>query len=124
MQMTEYIGLTEANLAWASWREERLLEAKAHGRSALQAWEQTAIADFPFKWTALFPLLAIAREENDLARAIEWAHSLLEPTQQPLPDPVTAALRTMIRAIDTGAPIAVNQALERTLRAAAEARLV
>ena len=96
-QMPEHIGTAKANLAWVAWREKRYNEAQAHGRAALEQWQQTPQV-YPFYWTALWPLLGVALEQGQLADAVDYARHLLAPTQQRLPDELTVPLQAAMLA--------------------------
>ena len=51
----------------------------------------------PFRWIALFPLLALALQEEDIENAVRWAQHLITPPQQRLPDELATSLA---RAVD------------------------
>ncbi len=57
--MLEYISTAKANLAWVKWYAGNLSEAQENGRTALEMW-QKAPRVYPFKWTALWPLISVA----------------------------------------------------------------
>ncbi len=116
-QMPEHIGTARANLAWVAWREKRYSEAQAHGRAALEQWQQISQV-FPFHWTALWPLLGVALEQDQLADAVDYARQLLVPAQQRLPDELTALLEAAIRAWEaTRYEVAETYLLEATTMA-------
>ncbi len=117
---TIYAGTAHANLAWAAWRDGSLGEALAQGHAALDAWQ----GDFkyPFQWTALWPLLAVALMEEEFAWAIEHARALLAPDQQRLPEALVAVLEEAIQAADGGQPEVARASLERALELARDMR--
>jgi hypothetical protein len=96
--MPEYVGTAKANLAWVAWRERNLPEVEASGRAALELWGQlpASHASCVFQWTALWPLIGVALVRDQTAEAVEYGRALLEPTQQRLPDALTAVLEETI----------------------------
>jgi DNA-binding SARP family transcriptional activator len=100
-QMPDYIGAAHANLAWLAWRVGNRPEARAHGQQALTAWRGTSLV-FASQWTALWPLIAVALAENQVAEAAEYARALLDLTQQRPPAVLEAALEATVRAANLG----------------------
>jgi tetratricopeptide (TPR) repeat protein len=100
VEMLEYIGTAQANLAWLAWREGDLSRAEAKGRAALATWHQLPAghASCAFQWTALWPLLGVALARNRTSEASRHAGALLEATQQRLPDALTAVLEEAVTA--------------------------
>jgi eukaryotic-like serine/threonine-protein kinase len=96
-RMTNYTYTAKACLAWLAWREGDLAEAREQARAGLELL-QGPLADYPVKWPALWPLLAVAVAEQKLAEAIETAQALLHPTQMRLPETLTGALEAAIAA--------------------------
>jgi predicted ATPase len=121
-EMDEYIGMAKANLAWLAWREGELTQAEADGRAALELWQQlpSAHSSCAFQWAALWPLIGAALAHNRTSEAIEWAKGLLEPTQQCLPAPLTAAVEKAILSWKEGNPQAAHAKLSRALALAQE----
>jgi predicted ATPase len=99
--MLEYISTAKANLAWVKWYEGNLPEAQENGRIALDMWQQAPLV-YPFKWTALCPLISVAHVQNKVSEAVEYARTLLEPAQQRLPDALTALLEEAIKSWEGG----------------------
>ncbi len=95
-KMLEYISTAKANLAWVSFQEGNLSEAKENGRSALEMWQKEPLV-YPFQWTALWPLIGVALAQDQVSEAVDHARALLEPSQQRLPDALTAVLEEAIR---------------------------
>ncbi len=75
-----YVGMAKANLAWVAWRRKGFDLAATHGREASQIMTQA----YPFRWAALWPLIGVAIEHDDLATAMDYARQLLDPSQQRL----------------------------------------
>jgi len=106
-----YGGLTAANRSWLAWRDGDLDAVDREAARALELW-RTSERSGPtvFQWTARFPLLAAELERGRTAAAAEHAAFLLDPSQQPLPDELAAA----IRAGELGAAVEHGRALGYT----------
>jgi tetratricopeptide (TPR) repeat protein len=113
--MLEYISTAKANLAWVKWYAGNLTEAQENGRTALEMWQKAPLV-YPFKWTALWPLISVAHVQYQVSEAVDYARTLLEPAQQRLPDALTALLEKAIKHWDGGetetAHTHLNQAIE------------
>jgi tetratricopeptide (TPR) repeat protein len=96
-QMTNYTATAKGCLAWIAWREGNLAEAREQGRGALELW-QGPLANYPVKWPALWPLLAVALTEQNISEAIEYAQALAHPTHARFPGTLTAAIEAAIAA--------------------------
>ena len=94
--MLEYISVAKANLSWVNLREGNLRDAQENGRVALEMWQQAPLV-YPFQWTALWPLISVANAKNQVSEVVEYARALLEPSQQRLPDALTAILEKVIK---------------------------
>ena len=93
--MVEYVAMANANLAWVAWREGNHAETETLASEALRLWH--AMEDpYSFDWTALWPLIALALNQNNVARGIEYARGLLVEHQHPLPERLTAATQKAI----------------------------
>ena len=103
-----YGGLIAANRSWLAWREGDLEAVDREAARALELWS-TAERTGPtvFQWTARFPLLAAELERDRAAVAAEHAAFLLEPSQQPLPSELAAAIRAgaYADAVELGRPL-------------------
>ena len=97
------------------WYVGNLSEALENGRIALEMWQQAPLV-YPFKWTALWPLISVAHTQHQVSEAVDHARTLLEPTQQRLPDALTALLEETIESLEVGkteeAYTYLNQAIE------------
>ncbi len=91
-QMPEYIAVAHACQAWLAERESDLEAVFQQGEAALALWAGLPF-DYPFHWLALWPLLAAALQRNQLDHAVRYAHGLLHPSQQLLPEAVLAELQ-------------------------------
>lgn len=94
-----YLGAAQANRAWLSFRAGSLNVAQAEAQQAVTLWGQ---GSYPFKWLALWILLAIALQRQALSEAIAAAGAMLDPTQHQLPDELTDLLELAVRAWQSG----------------------
>lgn len=108
----DYLGLTFGNRAWLAWRQG---DRESTDRLGVQALEQWGVSAHPFKWTALFPLIAVAASRDEIARAIEYCHALLDPPQHRLPDVLNRELEEAIAAWEQEDAPRAAQILEKAL---------
>src|SRR5204862_7055373 len=94
--MTDYIGVATATLGWIAWCAGDETTAGAEAKAALEVWAEGV--PYPFKWTALWPLIAIAFECKDVSAAAKYSQQLLDPSQQPLPPELAACVAEIIKA--------------------------
>jgi DNA-binding SARP family transcriptional activator len=121
-QMVEYNGMARANLAWVAWREGDLAQAEANGRAALELWLQlpAAHSSCAFQWTAVWPLVGVALARDQTSEASKLVRALLEPTQQRLPDALTATVQQALGAWEGDEPEAARAQLDQALELAKE----
>ncbi len=100
-RMPEYIAMAKANLAWVEWRQKNLGEAESNARSAMEMLQKVPQGQI-FAWTAAWPLVAVALSQEKLAEAVHHARSMLEATQQPLPEELNTAVKGAIGALEKG----------------------
>lgn len=117
--MADYIGACRGDLAWLAWRRGDLAEAEQQGRAALAAWQRHP-APHPFRWQALWPLIAVALVEERTDDAVDFARSLLDPAQQALPPAIEQSLNDAIAAAQ---PAAAAESLARAVAAAQQMNL-
>jgi tetratricopeptide (TPR) repeat protein len=118
-RLLENAAMVRGNLSWLAWREGDLVEAEEQAHAALALWEESAFV-YAFHWTALFPLLAVAMDREQIRQALDHARALLDPQQQKLPDPLEAALQAAIQAgVDDGAK-AAGEHLKHVIQVAKE----
>jgi eukaryotic-like serine/threonine-protein kinase len=86
----QYVGAAKANLAWVALRDGREAEAEELGKAALGCWAPLALA-YAFKWQAVWPLLWLALQRDNLTEATALAEQLLAHSQQ-LPAPKLRSL--------------------------------
>jgi class 3 adenylate cyclase/tetratricopeptide (TPR) repeat protein len=95
-KMTDYIGVARATLGWIAWRAGDETTAGTEAKAALEVWAEGL--PYPFKWTSLWPLIAIAIECKDVSAAAKYSQQLLDPLQQPLPIELAACVAEIIKA--------------------------
>lgn len=115
----EYLPYVIAINAWLAMQASKLDEASSLAQEALVAWENILGAN-PFKWLACWVLLYLAFQQKDFTEALEQAKAILLPSQQKLPDDLTAALEVAVKAGETGQPDMAQQPLAEALRLATE----
>lgn len=115
--MYDYIGAAHGNLAWLAWREGNLDAALEHGQSAQRAWQALPLP-YMVEWLALFPLLGVALERDDVAQGIVYAERLEDKTQARLAIPVHAELQHALDAAKQGDVFQARTALQRAAIAA------
>jgi tetratricopeptide (TPR) repeat protein len=110
----------KAPLAWLAWQDGR------PGDVVKVADELTALLTTTqggrYRWLYLFPLLAVRLADGDTGAAAEAARQMLAPSQQALPDELTAALDVACRAWDAGEAGRAAEALRAALELAHELR--
>lgn len=115
--MPEYIGTAQANLAWVAWKSGNFEQARRHGCAALEAWRQlpTGHGSTLSQWTALYPLLALALHNGEIAHGIDYIRLLLNPTQQRLPDDLTTLLEQALAAWENDTSKQMPSLLQETI---------
>ncbi|RVG05281.1 adenylate/guanylate cyclase [Sinorhizobium meliloti] len=99
--MSEYVGLTSANLAWGHWRRGRLVDARSEAEQAFGEFDKSKIA-YPFEWTALLVLLATGPQKLNQIQPL--CSRLLSSTQQELPKNIRAAIERLAASSTTDQP--------------------
>jgi eukaryotic-like serine/threonine-protein kinase len=119
-QMPEYMAMARANQAWAAWRDGDLVQARELGRAALDQWSQLPLGrnSAPFLWLALWPLLAVALHDEQLAEALDHGRAMLDPGQQPLPDALRVQLEAAIQAAEEGDPESCRTQFQQAIASA------
>ncbi len=112
-----YIGAAQAGLGWVAWRAGSNAEAGELARAALASWGRQEQV-YPLQWQALWPLVALALEQGQVAEAIDHARMLLRPNQQALPDAVAGALAEGLAAWEAGQAATARRRLARALATA------
>jgi serine/threonine protein kinase/tetratricopeptide (TPR) repeat protein len=100
-RLQPYIAAAEACLAWCELREGSSNEALARLRRADAIWRDGA-HPFPFRWLSSLVALALAYADGDASLAASSLSSLLHPSQQLLPEPITSLLDPAANSLDRG----------------------
>jgi tetratricopeptide (TPR) repeat protein len=95
--MLNYLATAKGNQSWMALHYGRLDESQQLGLEALDLWSQVPFV-YPFQWTALWPLIAVAVEQGNPDQAVDYARALLAEDQQCLPDQVSSELLAVIEA--------------------------
>lgn len=107
-----YIGVEHVSRAWLAHLQANWGQARQQSLAALAAWEDVM---YPFGWLANWILLAIGLTNGDLQQAVEAAAAMLDPGEQRLSGPITAALEAVLQTDEAGDEAALRAALERAL---------
>jgi tetratricopeptide (TPR) repeat protein len=114
-----YIGVADANEAWAAYRDGDLAQVERSARSAFAHWQRSSGSN-PLRWLALWPLIGAALARGETGAAIEHARELFGPTQQPPPDALAVPLQAAIAAWEAGRTDEARGLLVETLPLARE----
>jgi DNA-binding SARP family transcriptional activator len=109
---TVYVGAAEANLGWLAYRAGDSDSAARHCEAALVEWQRL---QYPFHWLALWPLLALALDQDRTADAVDQARAMLDPVQQRPPDDLEALLEEATHAWDEGQTESTRECLKQAL---------
>lgn len=118
-KMTPYQYTAQACQAWVAWCAGNLTEARALASTALE-YLQGPLANYPIKWPAYWPLLAVAFAEQNLIEACGYAQALLHPTQAHLPEALTASLKAAVTAREQAQPEEARTQLQQAINLAQE----
>lgn len=95
--MTEYIGIALANLAWLALRKGDTNQAKTHVETAYQLLCSVPQIEM-FGWIVRWPLLRVNMLQNQIDQAIEQAQHLIAVVTQPQPADIAEKLETAVSA--------------------------
>lgn len=118
--MQEYVGMAYANECWLAWYADDEAGVERLGQAAFEQWGDltTSHASVVYCWMALFPLLGVALRHGQLQQAVEYAGAMIEPSQQRLPDALTAALDHAQSAWGADEPESATRHLQEALHLA------
>lgn len=85
--------------AWVAWRDGNLAEAEICGRDSQGDWQREPRVN-AFFWTGLWPLVGVALARKKLPEALDHLRMLLDPSQQPPPEPLSVLLEMALQAWD------------------------
>ena len=109
-----YVGAGESNLAWADWHGGRPEEAIRRAEVALACWAPGVL--WPFRWLALWPLIAALADRADVSAALDRLRQLASPMEQRMSEPLRAAIAALDAAERSGpdaVTVAVQDCIER-----------
>jgi DNA-binding SARP family transcriptional activator len=112
-----YVGVLTAQHAWVAWRDGEREEAETAGRAAVEEWQRQRPV-YPFQWTGLWPLIALAATSAQCALAVDCVRLLLAPTQQRPPETLLTVLEEVVQAWDAGRHERVGSLLQHAMRLA------
>ena len=75
---------------------------------------------YPFHWTAVWPLIAIAIRQGHSSDTIRHAKRLFLPTQQAVPAELDTLIASAIREADAGREAAALRHMKRAIELASE----
>jgi hypothetical protein len=117
-QLSSYISVAHANLAWLAWHARDFAEIETHASKALELCSPS----HPFKSLSLWPLIGAAVAQNRVPKAIESVQSLFAPTQRCLPDALVTVLRKVLQTWQAGDERATRNQLRHAMELAQELR--
>ncbi|MBL8203279.1 MAG: hypothetical protein JNM09_03555 [Blastocatellia bacterium] len=110
-KMDGYVAAAKATEAWLAWREGQIAKALEEGKAALEIWERIPWV-YPFRWQALWILIAGTLRQGQMAETVNYAQKLMSPEQMALPDTLNANLEAGIRAWEADRTAASRQYFE------------
>lgn len=122
-QMYDYVGAAHGNRAWLTWRAGELQESLVEGQLALAAWQRLPNA-YMFQWLALMPFIAVALQKGELEQALTWTLTLVQDSQQRMPDPLENLFASALTATENRDLAAARNFLEQSLALARERNLL
>lgn len=122
-ELPEYAAMAYATACWVAWRAGDLDRAAAEGERALKLWHEIPNS-YPCDWMAIWPLIGVALEREEIPRAVELARGLLPLSQNPLPTTLDELVRQAIAREEVGDSKATAQILEKALEGARELKYV
>ena len=117
LQMTEYVAMSKASLAWVAWKEQRLDDCEKLGNEALELWH--GMDDpYSFDWMALWPVIAVALARTDTESAIKFAEGLFPDSQHPIDEEVMATAKAAIDSWKKGEATLAKSQMKEALNVA------
>lgn len=100
-RLAPYIGATLGCSGWVSWRRGDLAAA-SHQLHEARSWWSSSGHDFPFRWVAILPSLALHSERPSFGAMRAGIGELLQQNQQALPNELAEELRAALEADHDG----------------------
>jgi hypothetical protein len=108
-----------AAAAWLAWQDSRPDEVIRLAAEIEERDPSKLGASVMYRWVYLFPLLAARLEVGETGEAVSAARQIIDPSQQVLPDDLTAALATACESWDQDSdPAQTEQRLREALTVA------
>ncbi len=95
------ISIITGHHAWVAWRDGNMVEAEAYGRASLEDRQHQQRVN-AFQWVGLWPLIGVVLAQEKITEAMNYVRMLLDPTQQPPPEKLSALLEAALQAWDAG----------------------
>ncbi len=121
--LPEYSAMAYATECWVAWRGGDFEKAIRSGRRALRIWQEIPNR-YPCDWMAIWPLVAIALEREEIPEATELARGLLSESQNPLPSELEKVVREATVVKEAGDTATARTTLTRALQVAKRLRYV
>jgi predicted ATPase/DNA-binding SARP family transcriptional activator len=112
-----YIGAAQAHLAWLDWKDLKQFDVEKKALASLVLLEEVP---YPFKWYACWVLCALYFSHDRIADALASLRAMLHPTQQRLPEGITAAMEGVIQDWQLGKESAARKGLGQVVEMAKE----
>ncbi len=120
-KLLEYMAMARANFSWLALRGGDLRLARREAEAAVDLWSQSSFI-YPFKWTALWPLIAVSLADGNLSDVVEHARALSHPSQQPLPPRLSRHVDRALTSWEAGSHEAARAELDAAAKIAGEFR--
>jgi hypothetical protein len=104
--------------AWLAWQDGRPDEVVRLATEIKKYDRSTLGTSAMYEWVYLFPLLAARLQVGEIAEAVAAARQIIDPSQQVLPDDLTAALAAACESWDQGDPAGTARCLTEALAVA------
>ena len=111
-----YLAAARAQAAWLAWCDGRVEAAEEDAQAAIETW--SGKIHYPFKWLALWVLLAVAREQALHEEGVAAAEAMLNPDQQVLPEEIAMTLEEVLALWTVGERAATGLKLDQALNLA------
>jgi DNA-binding SARP family transcriptional activator len=113
-RMGEYLAQAEAHLAWAALRHGDRRRAEGHLEAARPLWEPLWSSPHGLLgWIIGWPEIALALDHGRVADAGAQARLLLDPARHPMPDDLSAALESAVKALERRGEESAREPFER-----------
>ncbi len=110
-----YMAASQANTAWLHYRNGQFPSAQEEAQAALSTWDNSP---YPFQWLAYWIVLAITLEHETWPDAIDAARAMLDPSQQKLPEDVSAVLEMAVQTWESGDTVTIQQRIKQAVKTA------